>query len=218
MSELKPIKIDIVSDVVCPWCVVGYRNLAQALEQLQASLAPQVAWHPFELNPMMGPDGQEIREHLAEKYGSSVQDSEGVRARLTAMGSASGFTFNWTPGMRIYNTFDCHRLLAWAATKGKQHELQMALFSQYFTDNLALNDQILLLDTVARIGLPVDEAEAVLASEQFSEETKQALSHFKNMGIQAVPTFIINDRYSISGGQAVAVFVQALTQIAQETA
>ena len=167
---------------------------------------------------MMGPDGQEMREHLAEKYGSSVADSEGVRARLTAMGAAAGFTFNWAPGMRIYNTFDCHRLLAWAATKGKQHELQMALFALYFIDNLALNDQALLLDSVARVGLSADEAEAVLSSNQFSEETKQELSHFKNMGIQAVPTFIINDRYSISGGQAVEVFVQALTQIAQETA
>ena len=217
MSELKTLKIDIVSDVVCPWCIVGYRNLSQALTSLEDTLTADVQWHPFELNPMMGPTGQEIREHLAEKYGSTEADSAGVRARLTSMGADAGFTFNWSDGMRIYNTFDCHRLLDWAASKGKQHALQMALFAHYFTHNLPLNDEAKLLDTVASVGLPVDEARAILASEGHTEATQQALAHYKGMGIQSVPTFIINDKYAITGGQSASVFIEALTQIAQES-
>lgn len=216
-TNLPTLKIDIISDVVCPWCVVGYKNLEAALKTLQGDLSADIEWHPFELNPVMGPKGQEMREHLAEKYGSSAADSDAVRARLTQLGQAVDFDFHWSNGMRIYNTFDCHRLLEWAKLFDKQQALQMALFEYYFSDNKALNDNSLLLECVARVGLDPEVASQVLQSEEYTEAVHRDLAHYRSLGIQSVPTFIINNHYAITGGQAIEVFVHSLRQIARES-
>ena len=216
MTAIPKLKIDIVSDVVCPWCVVGYKNLEAALVELQGELSVDVTWHPFELNPTMGPAGQEVREHIAEKYGSSAADSNGTRDRISQMGDAVGFRFQWSDGMRIYNTFDSHRLLAWAKSFDKQQALQMALFEHYFSENRALNDTEALIACAALVGLDPILARQVLSTDAYADEVRQELAHYRSMGIQSVPTFVINDRYAITGGQPAAVFVESLRQIANE--
>lgn len=216
MSQPEKLTIDIVSDVVCPWCVVGYKNLESALSVLNSEVNAQLKWHPFELNPYMGEPGQELREHLAEKYGSSIEDSEEIRKRITDSGKTNGFDFNWSNGMRIYNTFNCHRLLHWANLNNKQHALQMALFELYFSENNPLNDEETIISAVESVGLDPHEAKDILNSDQFKDEVRSELDKYKSMGINSVPTFIINNKYAISGGQPADVFVQSLRQILQQ--
>ncbi|WP_370161434.1 DsbA family oxidoreductase, partial [Limimaricola soesokkakensis] len=129
MSE--PIRVDIVSDVVCPWCVIGYSQLARAAEEI--GIAIEIHWHPFELNPQMAEEGENLREHLAAKYGTSPEDSVKARARLTEMGAALGFTFDYADDMRMVNTFRAHRLIDWATEQGRGHEMNLALFEAFFT-------------------------------------------------------------------------------------
>ena len=146
-------KIDFVSDVSCPWCAIGLRSLETALERIGPDLAPELHFQPFELNPQMGADGQDIAEHLHEKYGLSpeqlAQNSEAIRAR----GAALGFTFTQGARRRIYNTFDAHRLLHWAEGEGRQHELKQALFKAYFTDGQDPSDTAMIAVS-ARRGVP----------------------------------------------------------------
>lgn len=133
------LQIDIVSDVMCPWCIVGYKGLESALEQLAPDIEATINWLPFELNPQMPVEGQDIEEHLMQKYGITAQQSAENRAMITQRGKDVDFDFNFSQHMRMINSFDLHRLLAWAKDQGKQHELQMALFSTHFTANLPLN-------------------------------------------------------------------------------
>ena len=121
------LRIDIVSDVVCPWCIIGYKQLERALEE--SGIAARVHWHPFELNPHMADEGENLREHLAAKYGTSPEGSRKARARLTELGAQLGFTFNYADDMRMVNTFRAHQLLHWAEGEGRGHDLQMALFA-----------------------------------------------------------------------------------------
>ena len=140
MSETIPaLRIDIVSDIVCPWCVVGYRQLAEALKQTHTD--HEIHWHPFELNPDMPEEGQNLREHIMEKYGSSQQESDASRVRITEAGAEVGFEFNFTDDTRMHNTFKAHQLLHWAADYGLKHELKQALFAAHFTDNRNISDE-----------------------------------------------------------------------------
>lgn len=152
MSETIPaLRIDIVSDIVCPWCVVGYRQLAEALKQTHT--AHEIHWHPFELNPDMPAEGQNLREHIMEKYGSSQQESDASRVRITEAGAEVGFEFNFTDDTRMHNTFKAHQLLHWAADYGLKHELKQALFTAHFTDNRNISDEEVLADIAEDVGL-----------------------------------------------------------------
>lgn len=213
---MNQLKIDIVSDVMCPWCVIGYKNLDAALTQLEGSLEATVSWHAFELSPDMPKEGQDIEEHLQEKYGLSPEEGENNRKRLMEMGKAAGFTFNFDGKRIMINSFDCHRLLFWSKQHNKQTELKLALFNAHFTDLIFLNDQDNLLKVVASVGLDTQRAKDILNSDEYSQDVRTEQQKMHQMGITAVPTFIINDKYSISGGQAVETFKQALTQISQE--
>ena len=127
MNDFTPLRVDIVSDVVCPWCVIGYHRLAKASGE--TGIGIDVHWHPFELNPQMAEDGENLREHLAAKYGTSPAGSRKARARLTKMGAALGFEFNYADDMRMVNTFRAHQLIDWAEDQGKGHAAKMALFA-----------------------------------------------------------------------------------------
>jgi len=216
MSDLKELKIDVVSDVVCPWCAIGYKNLETAVQRLEKDIDIDLQWHAYELNPDTPAGGNPHRQMLKDKYGMSDEQYESNHQRITDMGAKAGFEFNFRDEMRTSNTFDCHRLLLWAKDSGHQTDLKMALFQAYFTDTKDVNDRSVILEAVAQAGLDVDAARAVLESDQYAAEVRAEEERYQQLGIQSVPTYIVNDQYAISGGQPPEVFEQALRQIADE--
>lgn len=211
------LKIDIVSDVVCPWCAVGYANLDKALQET-TEINADITWHPFQLNPYMGQEGQDINEHLAEKYGLTEDQLKANKQNLVERGKESGIEFNFGQRTRIYNTLKCHTLLHFAGEKGKQTELKMALFNAYFTKGLDVSDDTVLLACIEEVGLSKLEAQIVLKDENYKKTVLDEESKYKHMGIQSVPAFIINEKYLLSGGQPVEAFKQALAEIAEKEA
>jgi predicted DsbA family dithiol-disulfide isomerase len=211
-----PLKIDFVSDVSCPWCVIGLKSLEQALEHIGSEVTANIHFQPFELNPQMAPEGEDILEHIAKKYGPTPEQMEASREGIRARGAELGFTFNMEKRGRIYNTFDAHRLLHWAELEGKQLELKRALFAAYFTEGRNPSDHEVLIDVASKVGLDAGQAKEILASDRFAAEVRQREQLFGQLGIRAVPSVIVNDKYLIQGGQPVAVFEQALRKIAAE--
>jgi predicted DsbA family dithiol-disulfide isomerase len=209
-------KIDFVSDVSCPWCAIGLNALEQALQRLDGEIDAHIHFQPFELNPQMGAEGQDIDEHLGEKYGATPEQSSKNREAIRARGEAVGFAFNMDKRSRIYNTFDAHRLLHWAAEEGRQRELKHALFKAYFTDGENPSSHEVLVRLAGEAGLDRSKAQEILASDAFAEETREQERFYLDQGIHSVPAVIVNDRYLIQGGQPVEVFEQALRQIAAE--
>lgn len=210
-----PLKIDFVSDVSCPWCVIGLRALNQALAQLGDEVQAEIHFQPFELNPNMPAEGQGLAEHIFEKYGSTPEQSKANRENIRARGAELGFTFK-DGDKRIYNTFDAHRLLHWAETQGKQQALKEALFAAYFSEHADPSDHRLLADIAQKVGLDRVRAEAVLASDEYTLEVRTAEQLWIARGVNSVPTIVFNDHYAVSGGQPVEVFVGAIRQILSE--
>ena len=210
-------RIDFVSDVVCPWCAVGLAALEQALERVAGEVHAEVHFQPFELNPQMPAEGEDITEHLQRKYGLSEAQLVENQERIRERGAELGFTFGMGARKRTWNTFDAHRLLHWAGLEGegKQAALKHALFGAYFTDGKNVSDHPTLLDIALTVGLPVERAREILASDEFSTEVRADEERYWRNGISAVPAVIINRRHLISGGQPVEVFEHALRQIAQ---
>lgn len=208
------LKIDIVSDVSCPWCIIGYKSLASALAELAPEISANISWKPFELNPAMPSEGEDMGEHLHKKYGSSKADFEQTRNMITARGTALGFQFNFKEDGRIYNTFNAHRLLYWAGQLGKQTELKLALFGLYFSEGGNPSNAEQLLKVVAKVGLPQEDARKVLESDKYTQEVREEQGKYQGMGISSVPTFIINDRFKITGGQPVEAFIEILKESA----
>lgn len=209
----KPLRIDIVSDVVCPWCVVGYRQLAEALKQ--TNTAHEIHWHPFELNPNMPAEGQNMREHIIEKYGSSKQESDASRARMTDAGAEVGFEFNFTDDMRMHNTFNLHQLLYWADQQGRMHDVKQALFTAHFTDGRNISDNTVLADIASETGLDRAEALSILEDQRFAAVVREAEQQWQRQGIQSVPAVVFNERHLVSGAQGVDNFTSILKQLAE---
>jgi predicted DsbA family dithiol-disulfide isomerase len=211
------LKIDFVSDVVCPWCAIGLKSLEQALQKLDGSVSAELHFQPFELNPQMVPEGEDVAEHLAHKYGSTreqmLKNQEGIRQR----GASVGFTFNMDKRSRIYNTFDAHRLLHWAELEGKQHALKLALMEAYFTNGQDVSSYDVLARVAGEVGLDATKAREVLDSGRYADDVRAQERHFQEQGIRAVPSVIVNGQYLIQGGQPPEVFEQSLRQIAVET-
>lgn len=210
----KPLRIDIVSDVVCPWCIIGYRQLAEALKQTNTE--HEIHWHPFELNPNMPSAGQNLREHIMEKYGSSKEESDASRLRMTQAGNEVGFEFNFNDDTRMHNTFNLHQLLYWAGQQGQKpmHDLKQALFSAHFTHGRNISDNNVLADIAAEVGLNRSEALAVLEDQRFAKEVRAEERHWQQQGIQSVPAMIFNERHLVSGAQGVDNYVNILQQLA----
>jgi predicted DsbA family dithiol-disulfide isomerase len=209
----KQLTIEIVSDVSCPWCIIGYKSLSQALNKLAPQVSANISWRPFELNPKMPVEGQLLGEHLHEKYGSSKADIDQTTNMITARGAALGFQFNFKDDRRIYNTFNAHRLLYWARQFNQQTELKLALFGLYFSEGGNPGDSEALIKTATKVGLSPNEARKVLESDQFANEVHAEEAKSQDQGINMVPTFIINDKYVITGGMPVEEFVAKLEQI-----
>ena len=213
MSDLKkPLRIDIVSDVVCPWCAIGYSQLAEALKQ--TNTPHEIHWHPFELNPNTPYEGRNYREHIMEKYGTTAEDIQENRARMTAAGAEAGFNFQFTDEFRTYNTFNTHQLLYWADQQGRMHDLKQALFVAHFVDNKNVADSTVLADVAAEIGLDRSEALAVLEDQRFAAAVEKEKQHWQQQGIQSVPSMVFNERHLISGAQGVENYKSILQQLA----
>lgn len=209
-------RIDIVSDVVCPWCIIGYQQLERALEL--TGIDAEIHWHPFELNPDMAGQGENLRDHVARKYGAGPEDSKKARERITAMGAELGFTFNYAEDMRMVNTFRAHQLIHWAGTLGRQHDAKMALFGAFFTDRRDLNDPEVLAEVADSIGLDREEARAALTEGRYAEAVRDAERVWISRGVQGVPTMIFDQRYAVSGAQGVDRYVSLLRQASLEVA
>ena len=208
-----PIRIDFVSDVSCPWCVIGLKSLEQALAKLDGTVQADIHFQPFELNANMPAEGEDIGEHIARKYGSTEEQMAQSREAIRARGEQLGFTFAMDKRSRIYNTFDAHRLLHWAALEGRQKQLKMALFDAYFTQGQNPSSHDVLLKVAGDVGLNTAKAAEVLASGAYADEVRAQERFYQQNGINSVPAVIINERHLISGGQPPEVFEQALRQI-----
>jgi len=213
---IKPLKIDFVSDISCPWCIIGLLALDEALARTRDVVAATVIFQPFELNPDMPAGGQNIGEHIAQKYGSTPEQAASNRAMIRERAGALGFEMAGSDESRIYNTFDAHRLLHWAAGGDRQGVLKRALFDAYFTRGGDPSDHAQLIDVAARAGLDPVDARVVLETGRYAEDVRAAERYWRDQGISAVPAIVINDRYVILGGQPPEAFEKALCAIAAE--
>ncbi|MEQ9490729.1 MAG: DsbA family oxidoreductase [Alphaproteobacteria bacterium] len=219
MPNAKPtIRIDIVSDVVCPWCIVGYKQLEPAMDALREKADFELHWHPFELNHDMPDEGQDLAEHISEKYGSSKEDSAANRKRLSDLGDSLGFRFDYFDGMRMVNTYKAHQLLHWAREQGREHDLKLALFKAYFSDRKDVNNADVLADAAASVGLDRDEALAVLLDGRYADAVRQEEVQWIQRGIQAVPAVVLNEKYLVSGAQGTENYTQVLSEVLKESA
>jgi predicted DsbA family dithiol-disulfide isomerase len=213
-------KIDFVSDVSCPWCAIGLSSLEIALARVGADVPVELHFQPFELNPGMAREGEDVTEHLAKKYGMPPEQVTANGERIRERGAAVGFAFDMRARGRIYNTFDAHRLLHWAGTQGegRQLALKKALLKAYFTDGQDPSSHDTLVRYAESAGLDGAQARQVLAGGAYADEVRDAEAWYHQRGIHSVPAIIIDDRHLISGGQPPEVFEQALRQLAAQPA
>ena len=210
------LRIDFVSDVVCPWCAIGLVSLERALERTRGEVEAELHFQPFELNPQLPAEGEDAAGHLQRKYGMPAAQAAANQQAIVDRGAALGFTFDMGKRSRIYNPFDAHRLLHWAEGEGegRQRALKHALLRAYFSDGRDVSDRDTLVEIAASAGLPSDRAREVLDGDEFAGEVRITEQYFQQAGIQAVPAIIIERKHLISGGQPPEVFEQALRQIA----
>ena len=212
--DMQKVKVNMVSDVVCPWCIVGYQRLQEAIKTLD-NIEVDIKFHPFELNPNMPEDGQNLREHIMEKYGISEQQSVENRARLVQAGKELGFAFNFTDDSRMQNTFKAHQLIHFAAQNGLEEEMKLSLFNAYFTDGKDVNDLGVLVELAESVGLDKTEAEAVIKSEKYAQAVREEETIWMQRGIQSVPTFVIGNQ-GVAGAQEPATLAAFIAQAASQ--
>jgi predicted DsbA family dithiol-disulfide isomerase len=212
------LKIDFISDVVCPWCVIGLGALNQALASVGDLVQADIHFQPFELNPDMPPEGEDIAEHVAKKYGATPEQSAANREMIRARAAEVGFTMSPRPKGRIYNTFDAHRLLHWAELEGRQAALKTALFTAYFTEGETISDRAVLVGAAQAAGLDAHTAREVLETGAYADAVREVEAFWRRNGVNAVPSLVFNDRYMITGGQPAQAFEKAIRSIAAEMA
>jgi len=208
------LKIDLVSDVVCPWCAIGYKRLEKTLDILKDDIEADITWHPFQLNPHIPEEGENLRAHLAAKYGTTLEGSIKARANITELGAQVGFTFNYFDEMKTYNTFNAHQVLHYAHEKNKQTEMQLRLLSAFFGEREDIGQTCVLAAQAAKVGLDEKEVLALLEDQRYAGPVREAQQFWLNQGVHAVPTFVFNKQSAISG----AYDVETLTQVINEAA
>jgi len=218
MSKLPTIRIDIVSDVVCPWCIIGYKKLEQAMLKMKDRVEFQIYWQPFELNPEMPLEGQHLATHLQDKYGSSKAQSIKSRQQIIEIGKSVGFDFRFNENSRIFNSFLAHQLLHWAKLCGKQTELKLALFDLYFTQQQNPSELALLLDLAEKVGLDRVAAKEVLETQRYAQAVRDDQHFWHKNDVQAVPAFIFNKQYLLSGAQEAQTLQDVIETIIKEQA
>ncbi len=218
MTAPAQLSIDIVSDVVCPWCAIGYKQLERAIGLMQGKIDIGVRWHPFQLAPYLDEDGQNIGDYGRERYGATPEQSAANRTRIQSAGAPLGLEFNYSSDSRIYNTRKAHRLLAWAGETGGQTALKLALFRANFTDQLNISDDEVLLNVVETAGLDRAAAEAALTDPRYEDQVAQEIHHWDMQNITGVPAFIINGKYMIPGAQDAETFVRIFEKVLEKEA
>ena len=208
------LQIDIVSDVMCPWCIVGYRQLEQALAMV--GVGAFIRWHPFELNPQMGPEGQNMGEHITQKYGITAEQSAQNRANLVEIGTGLGIDFQFSPDSRMVNSFAAHQLLHWAQGQNLQHPLKLALFDAHFTQGRDVSDHAVLVDIATSVGLDGDSAAEVLATGSHADKVRELQGVWTSQGISGVPSMIFEGKYLVTGAQGAENYAQILQKVLSE--
>lgn len=208
------IKIDIVSDVVCPWCIVGYKRLEKAIGELGIADQVELEWQPFQLNPYVGAEGVNLRDHLMGKYGISEEDSDRNRENLTRLGLQLGFKFQFFDEMKTFNTRDAHILLDYAKSQGKQTELKLRMFDAYFSEKQDVSDRKTLAVLVSDVGLDAEDAMSKLDDEQAEKQFQDNQTYWRELGVSSVPTIVFNRESAVTGAQPVDVLKQVLSQLA----
>jgi len=214
----KTIKIDFVSDVSCPWCVIGLGNLDAALKRVEGEVTADIRFQPFELNPNLPPEGESRFDNVARKYGIGREQAIANRERQRVLAAQVGFDMVTTNESRFYNTFDAHRLLHWAGIEGRQKELKRALLAAYHGKMQNPGDHGVLVAASVSVGLDGDAAREVLTSGRYAAEVRDAEEKWQRAGISGVPAVVINDRTLISGAQPPEVFEQAIREAVREVA
>jgi len=214
MPETKSIRIDIVSDVVCPWCIIGYKQVEKALADTGAEA--EIWWHPFELNPDMPPEGEDPTQYGARKYGNTPEQSKANRQRLQAMSESVGFPFNFRDDMRVVNTFKAHKLLSiFANERGPdaQTKLKLALFKANFQDGLNVSDDEVLLDVAEANGMDRDAAKSWIADEALTEAVRAEMQQWRERDIQGVPAIIFDGKFMVPGAQSAETFANVIGKV-----
>ncbi|TYB74015.1 DsbA family oxidoreductase [Bizionia myxarmorum] len=210
------LKIDIVSDVVCPWCTIGYKRLEKAISELGIEDQVEIEWQPFELNPNMPAEGQNVIEHISEKYGSTLDQQKQSQQQMTEAGAELGFKFDYFDEMRMANTFDAHILLEYAKDFNKQTELKMALTKAFFSDRKDVSKRNILKEALLSVGLNAEEGVARLDNDEAQAEVRTKQEYWKNLGVNSVPTIVFNRKSAVTGAQPVDTFKQVLTELLNE--
>lgn len=217
-TPIPTLSIDIVSDVVCPWCVIGYRQLERAVGMLGGRAEVAVRWHPFQLAPYLPPEGQALADYSRERYGATPEQAQAGRSRITETGRSLGIDFRYSSESRIYNTHRAHQLLVWAGEQGKQTALKLELFNAYFTDQANVSDDDVLIVAADRAGLDVDEARAVLADGRYAATVDAEVAYWTDQNVTGVPAFIINGKFMIPGAQEAETFVKVFDRVFEREA
>ncbi len=217
-TTLPTLSIDIVSDVVCPWCVIGYRQLERATVMIADRAEIAVRWHPFELAPDMPSEGMAMADYVRERYGSDAVQSRSNQDRITGIGASLGIDFRFSPASRIYNSHKAHQLLLWAGEAGNQTALKLALFNAYFTDQADISDDAILLDAVDTVGLDRDAAVAVLADGRYATRVAEEAAYWQDRNVTGVPAYIVNGKYMIPGAQDAETFVKFFDRVLEKEA
>lgn len=205
------IKLDIISDVVCPWCIIGYGNIQKAIKELNIESDIEIEWHPFELNPDMSPQGENLSAHSARKYGSTPESSQQFRHEMTQRGQDIGFKFNYFPDMKMVNTRKAHILLDYAKNQGKQTALKLRLFNAFFSEKKDISDIDTLKLEAEAVGLISSDISALLNAKSNHSDIEQQEHNWHKLGVNSVPTVIINQKLAVSGAQPVEIFKQIIS-------
>jgi predicted DsbA family dithiol-disulfide isomerase len=221
MTAPAKLTIDIWSDVMCPWCVIGSKQLGKALVELDGEIEAEVRWLPFELNPEMGPEGEDWRDHVARKYGRTLEQAGENHDRLLQFGDRAGYDFRFAgegegPPTRIWNTFAAHRLLKWVLIEAgaeAQCRFKQALFDAHFQQRRNVADPEVLLDVAESVGLDRAAAEEALADSSLSEIVRAEERRAMDQNITGVPAMVVNGKFMIPGAQEPATYVDVLRRV-----
>jgi predicted DsbA family dithiol-disulfide isomerase len=212
----KKIKLDIVSDVMCPWCIIGYKRLEKAIEEMGIQDHVEIEWQPFELNPDMPAEGEEIQDHITRKYGSTAEQRKKSQELLISLGAEVGFTFDYFEGMQIVNSREAHVLIQYANENGKQTELNLRLMEAFFSERKDISEREILLHEVEKIGLDKEEALTRLNDKNASDEIQKTEKYWQSLGISSVPTVVFNRTSALNGAQPIEVYKKVLTELLEE--
>ncbi|WP_372745812.1 DsbA family oxidoreductase [Lutibacter sp.] len=210
------IKVDVVSDIVCPWCIIGYKRMQKAIEELEIQHKIILKWQPFELNSTMPIEGENVLEHIKRKYGSSIEDAKRSQENMTELGAELGFKFDYFDEMKIVNTIDAHILLEYAKEYNLQTALNVRFVTAFFSERKDISNREVLFQEITNIGLNVNEAKMRLENKANKERIKKQIQFWQSRGISSVPTVVFNNSSAVTGAQSTDVYKQIFMQLLNE--